>query len=77
MTDQPGPRTAALEAEEVDDPLTDQQGCGRVYQRLEVCLGEHNRDWRACQKEVQDLQACYKKAIEVDKAISNGCGASS
>lgn len=25
------------------------QGCGRVYSKLEVCLGENDRDWRLCQ----------------------------
>lgn len=27
-----------------------QHGCQAAYYKLEECLGEHDRDWRACQK---------------------------
>ena len=50
------------EEEEDIDPLVDQQGCGRVYAQLETCLGEHDRDWRACQDQVKALRDCYQKA---------------
>lgn len=50
------------------DPLVNQQGCGKVYSQLEECLGEKNRDWRLCQKEVKALQECYAKAKEAPVA---------
>ncbi|CAL5221447.1 g3637 [Coccomyxa viridis] len=52
----------ALNKEEEDDPLLNQQGCGKVYALLEECLAENNRDWRACQKEVQAWKLCYQRA---------------
>mmetsp|Transcript_26940 Transcript_26940/g.75923 ORF Transcript_26940/g.75923 Transcript_26940/m.75923 type:complete len:85 (-) Transcript_26940:321-575(-) len=57
-------RTASSAVEEDDeiDPFVDQQGCGRVYAKLEECLGENDRDWRLCQREVAALKECYSKA---------------
>jgi len=54
--------TSGEEEEEDIDPLVDQQGCGRVYAQLETCLGEHDRDWRACQAQVKALRDCYQQA---------------
>lgn len=28
-------------------------GCSKDYYRLEDCLGEHDRDWRRCQRQVR------------------------
>ncbi|CAL8468590.1 g8130 [Coccomyxa elongata] len=44
------------------DEYVDQQGCGKAYSKLEVCLAENNRDWRSCQKEVQAWKDCYNKS---------------
>eukprot|EP00897_Mesotaenium_endlicherianum_P006001 jgi/Mesen1/5429/ME000027S04801 len=45
--------------EEDDDPSIKQlQNCAPLYMKLEDCLVETNRNWRACQKEVQALKAC-------------------
>ena len=41
------------------DPQTDQQGCGRLYEALEECLGEHDRDWRRCGRELGAFRRCY------------------
>ena len=41
-----------------DDPLINQDGCGRFYGLLETCLGEHGRDWRKCQAELQAWKKC-------------------
>lgn len=60
--------TSGEEEEEEDiDPLVNQQGCGRVYAQLETCLGEHDRDWRACQAQVEALKDCYRNAKENDR----------
>jgi hypothetical protein len=29
------------------------QGCGSVYAKLEICLGENDRAWRKCQAGVE------------------------
>ena len=44
---------------EFDDPYVHQLGnCAALYQRLEACLAEHDRDWRRCQYLVKALQVC-------------------
>mmetsp|Transcript_10226 Transcript_10226/g.18461 ORF Transcript_10226/g.18461 Transcript_10226/m.18461 type:complete len:83 (-) Transcript_10226:152-400(-) len=50
------------EEDDFIDPLVDQQGCGKVYAALEVCLGDNDRDWRKCQAEVQALRDCYARS---------------
>ena len=47
------------QTKEVDiESMIDRSGCGAPYYELEECLGEHDRDWKKCQKEVRDLQTC-------------------
>ncbi|GAQ90591.1 hypothetical protein KFL_006590040 [Klebsormidium nitens] len=55
-------RTTGEEDDDDIDPMVDQQGCGKVYAKLEECLAEHDRDWRQCQKEVMALRECYASA---------------
>ena len=38
-----------------------QQGCGALYDKLEECLGETDRDFRACKRELQAFRECYDK----------------
>ena len=33
--------------------LIEKTGCSEVYEHLEECLGEHDRDWRRCQARVR------------------------
>jgi hypothetical protein len=35
-------------------------GCRKAYERLEECLGEHDRDWSACQEPLRLLRDCYE-----------------
>ncbi|KAF6003798.1 hypothetical protein F1559_001621 [Cyanidiococcus yangmingshanensis] len=35
-------------------------GCRAAYERLEECLGEHDRDWSACQEPLRLLRDCYE-----------------
>ena len=45
--------------EEVDiEAMITRSGCSKIYYDLEECLGEHDRDWRKCQKEVKALKVC-------------------
>ena len=48
--------------EQYDGPdlgdLIDNTGCSEVYEELEYCLGDHDRDWRKCQKEVATFRKC-------------------
>jgi hypothetical protein len=40
--------------------MIEKSGCSIPYYSLEECLGEKNRDWKQCQKEVADLRICYQ-----------------
>ena len=33
-------------------------GCDLVYQKLETCMGDNERDWRRCQKELAQFKKC-------------------
>lgn len=52
-----------------------------AYLRLEECLGEHDRDWRRCQNEVQALRACNARRTTAgaaggpQRATGEGAGA--
>lgn len=35
--------------------------CSDLYAKLEVCLGEQDRDWRKCQTQVLALKVCSSK----------------
>ena len=49
----------ARESAEVDlDEMIEKSNCSAIYHQLEECLGEHNREWRKCQKEVKALKDC-------------------
>lgn len=39
-------------------------GCRAAYERLEECLGEHDRDWSACQEPLRLLRDCYEARHE-------------
>ena len=36
----------------------DENQCVKQYYALEHCLGENDRSWNRCQKEVRDLKLC-------------------
>jgi len=38
-----------------------QQGCGALYDKLEECLGETGRDFRACRLPLQAFRECYDR----------------
>ena len=40
--------------------MIDKSGCSLQYYKLEECLGENDRKWSLCQKEVKELQNCNK-----------------
>lgn len=50
--------------DEAWDPQVDQQGCGALYNKLEECLGETDRDFRACRGPLQAFRECYDKFQE-------------
>lgn len=55
--------------EEVD-PLLEQTGCVASYTKLEACLGENDRDWTKCQKQVQALKDCSTRQQQVKSAAA-------
>lgn len=55
-------RVTSSPDDEEFDPLVETLGdCKRLYAKLEECMGEHDRDWTKCQKEVAALKACYAR----------------
>ena len=44
-----------------DEPVINQDGCGRFYGLLESCLGDHGRDWRKCQAQLQAWKKCHQR----------------
>lgn len=50
------------------EALIDQQGCGKIYEKVEECLGENNRDWRKCQTEVDAWKRCFQLSQGIKKA---------
>jgi len=36
--------------------------CASVVSALEECMGEHDRDWTKCQREVTALRKCNQRA---------------
>ncbi|KAK9843992.1 hypothetical protein WJX81_001275 [Elliptochloris bilobata] len=51
--------TAAAESTD-GDPYTP-QGCENFHSKLEECLAENDRDWRACQREVHAWRDCFAR----------------
>ena len=43
------------------EEIVEQGPCGAVYLALEDCLGEQDRDWRKCQRQVQALSECNRR----------------
>jgi hypothetical protein len=48
------------------DPIGDLKDCGDLYEELEWCLADHNRDFSKCQKQIKAVRAC----IEAQKAMA-------
>jgi len=46
------------------EKVIEQVGCADSYYKLETCLGENDRDWRKCQKEVKEFRLCHEKSKE-------------
>ncbi|KAI7755569.1 hypothetical protein M8C21_014110 [Ambrosia artemisiifolia] len=49
------------DADEDDDNVKQLKQCSSIYLSLQDCLVNSNRNWKACQKEVQDLRACNER----------------
>jgi len=47
-------------------------GCIDVFQKMEACLSEFDRDWRACQEDVKTFKKCMQdKAIQLNADVVN------
>ncbi|KAK4795487.1 hypothetical protein SAY86_027813 [Trapa natans] len=46
------------DADEDDENVKQLRECSSLYLSLQECLVNSNRNWKACQKEVQALKAC-------------------
>ncbi|GAV63355.1 hypothetical protein CFOL_v3_06873 [Cephalotus follicularis] len=55
---------ASLHQSDVDDEdenVKQLKQCSSLYLSLQDCLVDSNRNWKACQKEVQALKACNER----------------
>jgi hypothetical protein len=42
------------------DPI--KAACSAVYEQLEICLGDNQRDWRKCQEQMLAFKRCSELA---------------
>ncbi|XP_028759918.1 cytochrome c oxidase assembly factor 4 homolog, mitochondrial [Neltuma alba] len=49
------------DADEEDENVKQLDGCASHYLSMQECIANSNRDWKACQAEVQALKACMEK----------------
>ncbi|KAI3852828.1 hypothetical protein MKX03_028662 [Papaver bracteatum] len=49
------------DADEEDKSVKQLEECSVLYLTLQDCLVEKNRNWKACQVEVQALKACHER----------------
>lgn len=42
------------------EAIIEDTGCKEAYEKLEVCMGENERDWRKCQTEVHSFKKCWE-----------------
>ncbi|MCL7039645.1 hypothetical protein MKW94_021307 [Papaver nudicaule] len=49
------------DADEEDESVKQLEECSVLYLTLQDCLVEKNRNWKACQAEVQALKACHER----------------
>ncbi|CAN6355237.1 unnamed protein product [Urochloa humidicola] len=55
------------DADEEDESVKQLNKCATVYLSLQDCLVESNRNWKACQAQVQALKACQAKRNQRDQ----------
>ncbi|PWA46730.1 hypothetical protein CTI12_AA498010 [Artemisia annua] len=60
------------DADEEDESVKQLQQCSFLYLSLQDCLVNSNRNWKACQKEVQDLKACNERRQQNAKKHADG-----
>ncbi|PWA80269.1 hypothetical protein CTI12_AA198320 [Artemisia annua] len=60
------------DADEEDESVKQLQQCSFLYLSLQDCLVNSNRNWKACQKEVQDLKACNERRQQNAKKQADG-----
>ncbi|XP_024990408.1 uncharacterized protein LOC112524694 [Cynara cardunculus var. scolymus] len=60
------------DADEDDENVKQLQQCSSLYLLLQDCLVNSNRNWKACQKEVQDLKTCNERRQSVKRHTHGG-----
>jgi cytochrome c oxidase assembly factor 4 len=55
------------DADEEDESVKQLNECATIYISLQDCLVESNRNWKACQAQVQALKACQAKRNKNDQ----------
>ncbi|OAY55894.1 uncharacterized protein LOC110611029 [Manihot esculenta] len=49
------------DADDDDENVKQLRECSSLYLSLQDCLIDNDRNWKACQKEVQALKACNER----------------
>lgn len=60
-TSSPPPQIHQDDIDEQDEAVKQLQDCSSVYLSLQDCLVTSNRNWKACQRDVQALKACNER----------------
>ena len=53
------------------DPIGDLKDCGDLYEELEWCLAEHDRDFSKCQKPIKAVRACVEAQAKLELKLSS------
>lgn len=52
-------------------------GCSLELEAVDLCMGERDRAWSACQREVRDLRTCHAAAQQQRERARTSPGAAS
>lgn len=50
------------------DPIADLKECGALYEELEICLAENNRDFSKCSHVTKAIRMCMMEKHQREKA---------
>ena len=54
------------------DPIGDLRGCAEIYEKMQLCLADNERDWVRCQKVVQQVKQCMEQQAGPNDAVGRG-----
>ena len=51
----------------VASDVLEKTGCAGLYEEVELCLAETDRDWSKCQQQLKTFQACFDAYVDEQK----------